>query len=129
MTSITQPPLSCYHGRNRVLLVLAPAADSPCVARQRAALANEQAGLRERDVVVIWAIGRTVTVEGGERLALDSRSLASAYGVKPGEAFQTLLIGKDGGIKLRSGEPVAAARLFDEIDGMPMRQREMRAQA
>lgn len=129
MTSITQPPLSRYHGRNRVLLVLSPTTGSGCVARQREALASAQAGLRERGVVVIWAAGSTVTVEGGERLLdLDSRSLAYAYGVKPGEAFQALLIGKDGTVKLRVGEPVPAERLFELIDGMPMRQREMETQ-
>ena len=37
-----------------------------------------------------------------------------------------LLVGKDGGVKLRSEEPVSIQRIFDLIDSMPMRRREMR---
>jgi hypothetical protein len=42
-------------------------------------------------------------------------------------AFAAVLVGRDGGEKLRSAEPVPAEKLFDLIDAMPMRQREMRA--
>jgi hypothetical protein len=38
-------------------------------------------------------------------------------------------IGKDGGVKLRSAEPVAAGDFFALIDTMPMRRREMRERA
>lgn len=128
MTSVTNPPLGCYHGRKRVLLVLSPTADSGSVQRQRRALASAEAGLRARDVVVVWAAGGKVSAEGGEMPALDARGLACAYGVKPGEPFQAVLIGKDGAVELRSGEPVSAERLFELIDGMPpARQGEARA--
>ncbi len=43
--------------------------------------------------------------------------------------FAVLLIGKDGGVKLRSGRPFALHALFDAIDAMPMRQDEMRRRA
>jgi len=39
--------------------------------------------------------------------------------------FQVLLIGKDGGVKLRSSGPVSMKDLFGLIDSMPMRQQEM----
>jgi len=42
-----------------------------------------------------------------------------------GMGFQVLLIGKDGGVKLRSSEPVSMKDLFGLIDSMPMRQQEM----
>ena len=42
------------------------------------------------------------------------------------DVFSVILIGKDGGVKLRSAEPVSAEAIFGLIDGMPMRQREMR---
>jgi hypothetical protein len=35
-------------------------------------------------------------------------------------------VGRDGGEKLRSAEPVAPEELFDLVDAMPMRRREMR---
>ena len=39
--------------------------------------------------------------------------------------FSVLLIGKDGGVKRRSTEVLDAWEFFDQIDTMPMRQREM----
>jgi hypothetical protein len=36
-----------------------------------------------------------------------------------------LLIGKDGGVKLRSSEPVSVKDIFGLIDSMPMRRQEM----
>lgn len=42
--------------------------------------------------------------------------------------FTILLIGKDGGEKLRSHQPVTTTKLFNIIDAMPMRKEEMRHQ-
>ena len=36
-----------------------------------------------------------------------------------------MLIGKDGGVKLRQEEPISVADLFALIDSMPMRKQEM----
>ena len=47
------------------------------------------------------------------------------YKVKK-EAFVLILIGKDGGEKMRKEQPIQAATLFSTIDAMPMRQAEMR---
>ena len=42
--------------------------------------------------------------------------------------FEVILVGLDGGIKLRQDQPVTTDKLFNLIDSMPMRQREMRQQ-
>ena len=95
----------------RIVLVFALSADDPDLAAQRTILAHVQAGMAERDLVL--------TVE------LGPDAPRSRYGVAPG-GFAVLLIGRDGGVKLRSRHPVAAERLFSEIDAMPMRQTEVR---
>ncbi|MGB2203635.1 MAG: DUF4174 domain-containing protein, partial [Pseudooceanicola atlanticus] len=41
------------------------------------------------------------------------------------EGFEMLLVGKDGGVKMRAGEVIPPETLFATIDRMPMRQREM----
>ena len=43
--------------------------------------------------------------------------------------FSALLIGKDGGEKFRSSQPVTLQKLNEIIDGMPMRQQEMHARS
>ena len=45
------------------------------------------------------------------------------HGVAADE-FAVVLIGRDGGEKLRSTSPIPAAELFGKIDEMPMRRRE-----
>jgi hypothetical protein len=52
------------------------------------------------------------------------QAIRKRFGVKVG-TFQVLLIGKDGGVKLRSSGPVSMKDLFGLIDSMPMRQQEM----
>ncbi len=54
----------------------------------------------------------------------ESRRLLSQYAI--GEnAFSVLLIGKDGGEKLRVNEVPDLQGVYAVIDGMPMRSREM----
>lgn len=39
--------------------------------------------------------------------------------------FEVLLIGKDGGVRLRQPRPITPEALFAKIDAMPMQRREM----
>ncbi len=50
--------------------------------------------------------------------------LAKRFHIKSGQ-FTILLIGRDGGEKYRTHEPVTTKRLFGIIDAMPMRQSEI----
>ena len=51
---------------------------------------------------------------------MDARKFAISEG-----AFSLILVGKDGGIKLKSGDQVDLTEVFELIDSMPMRQGEM----
>jgi hypothetical protein len=44
------------------------------------------------------------------------------------DAFEILLIGKDGGVKLRSNSPLDNGKIYSTIDVMPMRRAEMKQQ-
>ena len=99
-------------GPSRVLLVLA-APDDVRLAEQARLLAADRAGAVERDLVLV------------EPAVADQADLRRRYGVAPGR-FAALLIGKDGGVKLRGGAPMSTRTLFEAIDAMPMRQAEMR---
>lgn len=107
--------LAAHRGASRILVVAAPSAQDPALAAQREALASARSGLKDRDLVVIEAVGAS-----GEAASL-RRQLAV-----PEQAFRAVLIGKDGGVKLTSGEPLPPQRLFATIDAMPMRRDEMR---
>ncbi|KMZ12086.1 hypothetical protein BHUM_06297 [Candidatus Burkholderia humilis] len=109
-----------YTWHKRVLIVFAKDAASPELAKQRAWINDAKEGYSERELVPIQVIGQSV--QG----ATDSAdALRQKYGIAPG-AFRVLLIGKDGGVKINSSEPIEAPRLFNTIDAMPMRRDESR---
>ncbi len=84
----------------RVLVISAPDAAHPAYREQAVALLPEWSGLIERDFVI-----------------------ESRFGAP---AFAVVLIGKDGGEKLRRSAPLATDELFAVVDAMPMCRAEMR---
>ncbi|KQT47744.1 hypothetical protein ASG52_10770 [Methylobacterium sp. Leaf456] len=108
-------PLERYVWKARVLVVSAPDAGDARLAAQRQALASARTGLSERDLVTVEAVG-------GDAEAV---AIRKPLGL-PADAFRAVLVGKDGGAKLTSPEPIPPQRLFSTIDAMPMRKDEMR---
>ncbi len=101
----------------RVLLIYAPVGSEKQLGRQEALLRLHDAELTERDVTPIVLRTRTENPEIFKRFKLSDAG------------FTLLLIGKDGGEKLRSHEVISPETLCRLIDSMPMRQEEMRERA
>ena len=97
---------------HRFVVVVGHQSD-PRVIKQHEALEHGAALLRERDVIV-----QDIAPDAARRLRPDLNIDARA-------TFQVLLVGKDGGVKLRRSEPVAVAEIAALIDTMPMRRNEM----
>lgn len=118
--------LAAFRGAYRLLLVLAPAVQSPAYEAQMEQFAGTEDACEARDLLV----GR-VLFEGESRVdeqvltAAQATALRSYFGVDD-DAFMAVLIGKDGTVKETYEAPVAADAVFEAIDAMPMRQREMR---
>jgi hypothetical protein len=118
-------PLSIMNAKNlddlrwkeRVLLIYAPEGSEKQLTRQEELLRSYDAELFERQVTRIILRNDTEHPKLAERFKLSGRG------------FTLLLIGKDGGEKLRSHEVVSPERLCRLIDSMPMRQEEMRERA
>jgi hypothetical protein len=103
--------LAAYRWSHRPVLIFAAGAGDPDYLAQTGRLDAAQAGLAERDIVVL---SDTRPEAGG--------ALRRLFGI---EGFEVLLVGKDGGVKLRRDTPLSAETLFATIDRMPMRRREM----
>ena len=120
--------LDRYQWEHRVLLVFAPTAEHEGYGTQMALFEGEEAGFKDRDLVTIHVFGKGESHAEGEALSeADAEGLRERFDVGSG-AFQVVLVGKDGTEKRRDRAPVRTSALFDEIDAMPMRQREMREQ-
>jgi hypothetical protein len=108
------PSIAEMKWERRVLIVAAPSAGDASLAEQRRVLARWQANGDARDLTIVEVVGDTV------RGASDSAATIRRKYHLPA-AFTAILIGKDGGEKLRSAKPFAAAALEATIDAMPMR--------
>ena len=124
LRSAGRTALEKYRWEHRLLLVFARDADSALYRRQQEMLLVAERGLNERDTIIIFVIRDAVSTKGRPAAPVAAVNLRDAYGVLPHE-FRVVLLGKDGGVKLRQEEPISMADLFALIDSMPMRQREM----
>jgi hypothetical protein len=118
-----------YLWENRPVLVFGPAENDVRYRRQMQEFVGQDAELQDRDIVLFalpWDGPRSI--DGQSLTASASDPLWQQFEVAT-DSFAVILVGKDGGVKLRSEEPVAVARIFDVIDAMPMRQAEMRRKA
>lgn len=115
-----------YQWKNRPVFVFAPSEGGNRYNAQLRQFQGRGDGLEDRDIVLfLLPMQGNRSVDGSSLSNEASDFLWERFQV-PREQFAVLLVGKDGGVKLRSDEPVSAQRLFDLIDSMPMRQQEMR---
>jgi hypothetical protein len=88
-------------------------------------LASRAEEVADRDLLILEIIEQGKSWAGNQLLSRKSvQDIRKKLGVQTGP-FQVLLIGKDGGVKLRSSEPVSMKDLFGLIDSMPMRRQEI----
>lgn len=99
----------------RVLLIGAPDANDPSLNEQRCIIARWRTSAAERDLAVVEVVGDKVAGASDPAVTLRGRYRLTTAG------FTVVLIGKDGGTKLRETRPISAAILEEAIDAMPMR--------
>lgn len=103
----------------RILLLMDPGKSASCE-RQLESLQKEQPGWQERDVLIfVYRDGKL----------LDEKLRPSNMGSRgiPYPTYEgVILIGLDGGVKMRKPFPVAPETIRARIDAMPMRQAKIR---
>ena len=100
--------------QKRLVLLYTPTADDAEFKQQKALLAKDPAAVQERDIQVVELIADQLS-------AADKQYVQQQLKAAP-DKFTVLLLGKDGGVKLRQTEALTTQRLFGTIDTMPMRQ-------
>lgn len=125
-TPAAASPLVAERWNKRVVLVFA-GRDDAALKTQVEDLLADKTKLAERDMLVIAVAGDSVSVPfGAMEASASAGELRRAYAVPADASFTLILIGKDGGEKLRREKPVPAGDVFALIDAMPMRRSEAR---
>lgn len=117
--------MSAYRWKQRPLIVFASSASEPRLSEQKRIVATSRSAFAERDMVIVYVVGEKVSTEFGASPGKSAEALRAQYGVSR-DGFKVVLVGKDGGTKLSSAQPMSYATLFGTIDAMPMRRDEMR---
>jgi hypothetical protein len=122
-TSAAYAPVSSleqFQWKNRVLVIFSDEKNARA-ARQENQLLAEREALGERDLVILRLRGEAATFLFGSGEAVDAAAIREELETPDDSEFAMMLVGKDGTVKLRAVEPVAAGELFAIIDSMPMR--------
>lgn len=118
--------LSDYRWENRIILLFAEYPSDDLYAQQITQLTNYEDGLIERELMVVSLFAGDESHVDGEIISNESSSALRKRFLTEDRSLKFILIGKDGGVKLRSDEFVSVHDLFGLIDSMPMRRQEMR---
>lgn len=116
-----------YLWESRPLLLFAPTAGDPRLVETLGRIEAGRCEFAERDMVLGVVVTAGSSTLDGQPIGPDeSRQLAERYGVGRDD-FTVVLVGKDGGEKLRVDEVPDLQTIYRVIDGMPMRSREANA--
>lgn len=110
----------------RPVLIFAPRPDDPQLEIQVRTLQEHAAEAQDRDLAVIAVPYQSPSPSRLQLAPTDAEAARRQFHVAPGD-FTVILIGKDGGEKLRSAKPLSMNHLMETIDAMPMRQDEVKA--
>lgn len=114
-----------YQWHKRVLVISAPTADEPHLRAQLDALEQSGGEFGRRDMVLVTLLDADTSMAGDRRLTNEEVvAVRAALDIRSG-SFSLKLIGKDGSVKLSSDATTAMGDVYNLIDSMPMRQREV----
>lgn len=115
-----------FKWKNRLLFLFASERNDPFFRDLRREISDRKSEVGDRDLVIF-----EILESGSSRMDtthIDPRTAASLrehFDIQP-KTFMLILLGKDGGIKLKRNDRVKLEEIFSLIDSMPMRKDEMR---
>jgi hypothetical protein len=118
--------LADYRWNQRVVLLFAPT-DTTTLVEQAKDLLADKPGLVDRDLVVLAVVGQEpprLLFGPPPRSRPSAKALRERFDVAEPIGFTAILVGKDGGEKLRQTHPLRRDQLYSAIDAMPMRRGE-----
>lgn len=118
--------LNQFQWKNRLLFIFAPQEGDSFSQALQSEISTQPDEIAERDLVVFKIFETGPSYMETTRIDPQTAAAIRTKFAAPLGQFTCILVGKDGGIKLRQDSQVKLEEVFDLIDGMPMRREEMR---
>jgi hypothetical protein len=117
--------LTQFQWKNRLLFLFAEDANDPFFKNLQRQIMAQKAEVDDRDLIVFELPAKGPARMGTTPLDRQQADSIRTHFDMPSNTFSLILVGKDGGIKLKREDRVDLSAVFGLIDSMPMRQREM----
>jgi hypothetical protein len=111
---------------NRILLILSSDINSDVFNSQIKTIKENSEGLDERKLVVYKVVPEDYELVHKNNSWINDTKIFNTY-KRTKKVFEVVLIGLDGGVKLRQTKYLSPEKLFAIIDGMPMRRSEIKS--
>ena len=115
-----------FQWKNRLLFLFAPDNNHPLFKSLNSEIIIQQAEVEDRDLIVFEVLDRDPSKMNKANIDRQTADSIRDHFSVPSNKFSLILVGKDGGIKLKRHDHVSLEEVFELIDSMPMRQSEMR---
>ena len=117
--------LTQFQWKNRLLFLFAEDANDPFFKNLQSQIMAQKAEVDDRDLIVFELPATGPARMGPTPLDRQQADSIRTHFDIPSNTFSLILVGKDGGIKLKREDRVDLSDVFGLIDSMPMRQGEM----
>lgn len=127
---MTAQEFSQNRWKNRILIIQFDEANQENYLEQLRDLQAHRAGLDERKLIVYQFCGEQFRTGTDEKSEWEKADMAILRKIKKdaNDNFSVTLMGLDGGVKLQQSGVLTTGELFEIIDAMPMRAREINRQ-
>ncbi len=125
--TIQAQDIASHKWKNRLVLILTDDIGNATFENQIQELKEDIDGLNERKLLIYQIDPSRYKIGFNKSDWTASKTLYEKFKEEE-TTFEVLLIGLDGGIKLRQSELLTREKLYAIIDGMPMRRAEIRNQ-
>jgi hypothetical protein len=122
----TAQDLEQHQWKNRILIVKTNQDSNNLFEKQIREILSDKKGITERKLIIYTANDAILKMLDFSKNKEIKISNVKEGILKPKENFEILLIGLDGGIKLKQDKFLALEKLYSIIDAMPMRKQELK---
>ena len=118
--------LDQFQWKNRLLFLFAPDDENLIFQKFQNEIKSQAAEVEDRDLVIFEVLEKGLSRMNRTQLERQVADSMRNRFKAPRQKFTLILVGKDGGTKLKHHAQTRLKEVFELIDSMPMRQKEMR---